>query len=483
MIHLKTNQGTYTARKETIEDKEYLVAPVVMMLEGVHSGSAGALLHTSSELSKNVDAWEDVPVTIHHPQASDGTYISANSEGVQSVGVVRNAEFTGGKLRAEVWLDTNKLIAINPTVHQHILNGNALDVSIGVFSEDIEVAGTWNDEEYTAIATNYTPDHLALLPGDTGACSWKDGCGIRANSENQNKNQMEKTDYKAQVKLHTNVEGYQARLDAAYSMVNALDNDAEYHWLEDMYDNYLVYRKRQKDGQTQATYHKQNYTMGTDGSIVFNGEPIQVKRNLSYEAVTANAQNKSQTNKKETKVMSKSDCFMKKVDGLIANTQTRFTEDQRSWLEQQDETTLELLEPKMVRTNKEEKEEAVIDDTSVAAYLAEKSEDEALKLLPEALRVNAQNGLKAYQEARKEKVTAIMANTKDVWEEEELNAMSDNQLDKLVKSVQANKEDDNEEPEGGDFGGKGAEHLNANAQAGEEFLPPVTAYATKQENK
>lgn len=34
---------------------------------------------------------------------------------------------------------------------------------------------------FKRIARNLNPDHLALLPGGTGACSWEDGCGVRAN--------------------------------------------------------------------------------------------------------------------------------------------------------------------------------------------------------------------------------------------------------------------------------------------------------------
>jgi len=45
------------------------------------------------------------------------------------------------------------------------------------------VEGVWNEEEYHSIVRNYRPDHLALLPGAIGACSWEDGCGIRANKD------------------------------------------------------------------------------------------------------------------------------------------------------------------------------------------------------------------------------------------------------------------------------------------------------------
>ena len=40
-------------RKDTFEDKEYLVIPVVLMAEGVHN----KVLYTAEELSKFAEAW------------------------------------------------------------------------------------------------------------------------------------------------------------------------------------------------------------------------------------------------------------------------------------------------------------------------------------------------------------------------------------------------------------------------------------------
>ena len=43
----------------------------------------------------------------------------------------------------------------------------------------------WNGKKYSAIAHNFAPDHLALLPDGGGACSWVDGAGMpRINEDN-----------------------------------------------------------------------------------------------------------------------------------------------------------------------------------------------------------------------------------------------------------------------------------------------------------
>lgn len=170
----------YTLRTEHQDGKKYLVAPVVMMVEGVHNGSRGPLFHPISELGKDPQTWEGMPVTVHHPQEG-GKFVSANDN--HAVGKVSAPKVEDRKLKAEAWLDEQKLIAASPQAYQHIIEGRPIEVSIGVFTEEVEMAGVWNDEQYSAIARNHRPDHLALLPGDVGACSWQDGCGIRVNVE------------------------------------------------------------------------------------------------------------------------------------------------------------------------------------------------------------------------------------------------------------------------------------------------------------
>lgn len=183
----------YALRTEEQDGKKYLVAPVVMMVEGVHNGSRGPLFHPIAELGKDPETWEGMPVTIDHPQEGD-RFISANDN--HAVGKVSAPKVEDKKLKAEVWLDEQKLIAASPQAYQHIIEGRPLEVSIGVFTQEVEMAGVWNDEQYSAIARNHRPDHLALLPGDTGACSWQDGCGIRVNS-NLNKGGQTMSDNKS----------------------------------------------------------------------------------------------------------------------------------------------------------------------------------------------------------------------------------------------------------------------------------------------
>lgn len=174
----------YSTRIEMLEGRRQVVVPVVMMVEGVHAGSHGPLFHSAEELGKYPIAWDGRPVTVPHPNDEDGNPASANTpENIEqfTVGRVFNTHMDGTRLRAEAWLDEQKLRQYANDTYEIIMAGQPLDVSIGVITDDEFTPGEWNGEAYDAVARNHRPDHLALLPGRIGACSWADGCGVRAN--------------------------------------------------------------------------------------------------------------------------------------------------------------------------------------------------------------------------------------------------------------------------------------------------------------
>jgi len=183
--HYKTPTKNYEIRHEVHQGRRHLVVPIVMMVEGVHHGSHGPLLHLAEDLGRFVAAWNDIPVSVEHPE-QDGMNVSAGDPDIierQVVGRIYRAMMDGGRLRAEAWLDELALRRVSPEALRYIVEGRPLDVSVGVFTEEEFASGDWNGERYDAIARNHRPDHLALLPGGTGACSWADGCGVRINKQ------------------------------------------------------------------------------------------------------------------------------------------------------------------------------------------------------------------------------------------------------------------------------------------------------------
>lgn len=318
-------QVDYDTRVETYNNQEYLVIPVVMMQEGVHSGSGGALLHTASELGKFTAAWNGIPIVVNHPQ-EDGQYISANAPHVldkEKVGRVFNVHMDEMKLKGEAWIEPNKLSYISAEALAAIKNKQPLDVSVGVFNDMEETTGEYNGKQYTAVARNHRPDHLALLPGAEGACSWNDGCGIRNNSK---------------IKGGTNME------DEKKSIKN-------------------------------------------------------------------------------------------KVDKLVANEATQYTEDDKSWLLEMSEDKLDKLVP-VVNTKPEPKEGLTKEDAINALQEHLKNPEEFLNLLPSDMKEQMQSGLNLHKRHKKTLVDTIINNTAEgTWEKDSLAGMDVEVLERIAKSV------------------------------------------------
>jgi hypothetical protein len=165
-------------RREAFRGKEHLVAPVIMLRETVVNGA----LVTVDELKPQ--GWNGVPVTIGHPQVN-GNFVSANApevlEGWQ-IGTIFNTKLLGDKLKGEAWIDIEQAEAAQPGIIEQIEAGG-MEVSTGYFSDSTPQRGVFNGKNYTEAHTDLKPDHLALLPDEVGACSFNDGCGVRANKE------------------------------------------------------------------------------------------------------------------------------------------------------------------------------------------------------------------------------------------------------------------------------------------------------------
>ena len=170
-------------RHDTMEGKPYLVAPMVMMTEGVHNGSNGPLFYPSDELSKLPVIWNHKPVVVYHP--IKGSACSPDVLSARKVGVIMNTIFEDSKLKAEAWLEESRLKIVDKRILNALNEGRMVEVSTGLFTDNEEMVGDWNGKAYTAIARNHRPDHLAILPDLKGACSIEDGAGLlRLNAEN-----------------------------------------------------------------------------------------------------------------------------------------------------------------------------------------------------------------------------------------------------------------------------------------------------------
>lgn len=449
-LHTNTSRQ-YQIRTTNHEGKPHIVVPVVMMVEGVHSGSQGPILHTSQELGHLPQSWNGVPVVIGHPQNQSGQYVSANSPDVidqEKVGRVYNANFENGKLKAEAWLEVSKLQQVSPVALARIRQGLPLEVSIGVFTDTEEVTGEFNGEQYAGIARNHRPDHLALLPGDIGACSVEDGCGIRVNSTNKNQNANEKVMTEEQVnelkriavenliansEISVNVQGLRERVDKIRSLVDSMDNEQKFHYLEEVYNDYFVYVRRMRNSSpVQETYLKQRYIIDDNGVVELVEGPVPVVKNVSYTPLNNNQfQHKRTKGGKTVDTNGKTSCFLGKVEKLIQSNQTHFTEGDKDWLLTQEESTLDKLMPKAAPAIEVNSEQAL-----QAFRNTIKTEEDLIRVAPVEMQANLKAAFAANAEKKNSLIETIMANSeKDTWTKEELSAMEMATLDKIAKST------------------------------------------------
>lgn len=177
----RSNSDTTSYRVDQYDGREYLIIPVVMMRSDVVMN--GTLVPASEMYAFS---WNGVPVTVGHPADATESFVTANSPDILenwAVGQIFNAYVTEGVMKAEAWIDVAKTNSKHPDLIERIMSSQNMDVSTGFFSKDVPATGTSNGRSYSKVANGILPDHLALLPDETGACSWEDGCGVRNKQE------------------------------------------------------------------------------------------------------------------------------------------------------------------------------------------------------------------------------------------------------------------------------------------------------------
>jgi hypothetical protein len=471
ILHSKQVTADYALRIEVLEQQQYYVVPVVMMLEGVHHGSGGPLLHKAENLSQNTEKWNGIPVVISHPQNDQGEYISAYDEQALSrhVGIIQNTRFEDGKLKADAYISVQKVAAVSPRALTYIQTQHPMDVSVGVYNLVQEEDGVWNDETYTGIVTEYYPDHLALLPDEVGACSWDDGCGIRVNSNNSNQKNENMLDFDLYKKLNENGEvvipvnnavSLNGIMDMVYNYVNSLDNDVRIAFVEEVHDDFFVYRIRNRQSNNSPKLYKQSYSVDDKNELVLNGDPVEVRKNVTYETLQQMQRTKFNNNHNKNAMDT-----TQKVNQLIANG--KFAECDRAWLSTLSEDALAKVE---AMVNKPKETAPVLDVNSAIDFLKKNSlkKEEVLSLLSEQDKQAVEIGLATYAQQRTDYIETVTKSS-DVWTKEELEAMDFNTLSKLAKSVAK------EDASINNYAGLGAGRVEE--QDDTDFLPIPSVYS------
>ena len=442
-----TANFTGPARHDQMEGREFLVAPMIMMVPGVHSGSDGPIYYSEEELSKFPAAWNQKPVVVYHPEYN-GQSISACDPDIltnRKVGTIMKATFEDGKLKAEAWLEIDRMDVVDNRISTAIENKEMMELSIGVFSETVIEEGEWNKEPYIGIAKNLRADHLALLPDKLGACSIEDGAGfMRVNAKTlvfdiskmsaeqiKHLEDYSKVISKQLISITDNAISH----GEVYSLISSWvydNNNNDDCWVEEVYDDYFIY-------VLEKQYFKQNYSVN-ENELTIIGESINVTKEITYEVVN----NVTDNNRKDLKMDNKT-----LVDNLIKNEITNWKEEDREVLMKMEESNLEKMAPIVVDNKLTDNELAV---AAAAKKAAEESltnnEDknnkpvtanEYIQKAPAEIASMLQNGLDSYN-AEKAQVTAvILSNEKNLFTVDQLNTKEMPELKQLA-ALAATKE-------------------------------------------
>lgn len=425
---------TGMVRNETLEGREYLAVPMVMMVEGVLNGSNGPLFYPAEELAKVPQVWNMKPVVVYHPQM-DGKALSAcDSEIIENykVGMIMNTSFDGKRLKAEAWLEPDRLTIVDNRIREALDSGEVMEVSTGVFTEDEEVSGEFGGVTYNSIARNYRPDHLALLPDQIGACSVADGAGLmRLNT----KIKGDILHALNQLNINADISHDELR-NKLYTLIRESISREEFDfWIEEVFDSYFVYS--QKDD-----YFLQDYKLKDDEEVQLLGVPVQVERKIVYNKMPITFNKKkgdSQMNKEE---------FVADLIAISKWTQ----EDQEFLLSLNEEQLTKMAVPETnVDANENPNadpneggddpgEGEVVPVVGNAVPLVEKPTANAEPVTAEQYLANAPPEIAAVlneamqtQAVKKaELIAVIVANDKNVLTQEQLSAMHVNELSAIA---------------------------------------------------
>ena len=266
---------------QTLDGREFLVVPVVAVKEMVLNGE----LLLAPQIEESVKFWNDTPVSIVHPVVNGKKVSAKGIEFIEKIVVGRlyNTYFEDKRLKGEMWVDIDKANTLGGEAKDLLVrfgSGETVEVSTAYYADTDTTAGTFDGNEYSGVQYNIRPDHLAILPHDTGACSCADGCGApRVNEGGKDMPQLK-------VALQEG-ESYEMRNEALENAVReaAVPNGSTgwYVYLADIYEDFVVYAVSQPD--QEAGYFEAPYTIDSDQVVVL-GDAVEVKRAVKYVPVT-----------------------------------------------------------------------------------------------------------------------------------------------------------------------------------------------------
>ena len=466
-------------RHDQMEGRDFLVAPMVMIVEGVHNGSEGPVYYPKNELAKTPAMWNYKPVVVYHPM-KNGEGCSACDPIILSnrkVGVIMNTEFTetehGPGLKAEAWMEADRMNVVDERITEAVEKGTMMELSTGLFFDSDRTPGKWQEEEFIATVSNYRPDHLALLPDLKGACSIEDGAGLFRLNARQDAIKIASNEMS-----HGNV---RSLLNSWLQNKNT--NDEAYEmYVEDVYDAFFVFMKNGK-------LFKGDYTVTNETIEVKSAfeEVIRVTEYRTKDGGRFVGNENDNSNRKELAMDKK-----KIVDALIASNANSWGEDDRETLTAMDEAVLvkmqaseKLAADKAVENAVEKYRKEEADKKAAAEAEAQtnanvntdaeqkpKTVKEYIDGAPSEIRPAMQNMMTSYDLMKQALVKRLTDNEKCPFTENELKAKDVGELKQLVALASSGSPEEEEVPL--DYTGQGLEPA-ANVNEAPLVMPAVVS--------
>lgn len=262
------------------------------------------MLYPADQLAAGAPSLEGRPAPAGHPKDGQGRFISAlNGEALLTSyagAVCRNARHDAGRTLVDVVVneaqakahpDGAKLVErLDAAISGN--NAEPIHVSTGVLVQAITANGESRGKKYNRIATNLQYDHLAFLLHEPGAGTPADGVGMFVNADGSEAAvevvniSAEPEDRRGdgllararqQLRRLLGNSGDDLSFDAiTEQLYKGLTGGA---WLREVFDRYAVWT----DGNGKL--YRQDYTVGSDGSVAWSGTAVEVTRKVSYEDV------------------------------------------------------------------------------------------------------------------------------------------------------------------------------------------------------
>lgn len=342
-------QMSVDTRWDILDGKTVLVVPAVMLMEGVFNNVA----YVPEELEKYPEAWNGRPVTVGHP-TENGEFVSAGDPSILEdigIGKLFNTKWDDGKLVSEMWIGLDRANEVDSSIMEMLTENQMLEISTGLYVDEERIEnGELDGKSYAFMARNYRPDHLAVLPGGTGACSIEDGCGAPRMNEGVGGEDNEEAGLVH--KLLTWMRGEKASIQAQELNHGEIDNHLraaiktqlnleknDWVYVKEVFDKYCIYEHEDGDGITRL--YKQAYVIDDEDHVLLTDEAKEVKEVTSFVLV---AQQAEPSNKPEGAIQMEEEDRTAKVEALIACEECPFTEEDRGGLLALSDQALDALD-------------------------------------------------------------------------------------------------------------------------------------------